>query len=206
MATLTKKEIINVINELNAFIEFETQIDNSPEKTNKELIDGIEEKQGTDELLIDGDFSPGSKDSLKIKTVKDLIRMKVTLPETWANRLIDAEFDEIEDYVEPAPKSKEIVKPKEKELPKAKEGVSPKKKIIKVKAAEKAPSPAIARYERMTELILEGVEKEKLAEIIAKEFEVSIGFVRAVISDCKSDARNPLAKRVVEKKMLFFVD
>lgn len=249
MASITKTEVIAAIKDLNDFIGYETPITTDESKTIPQLFAEIEQKQKGKEKFLETDFVPGDQNSLKIDTVRQLRRLKVTLPAGWNDKYVNAVEAGTKDFeskgaknpVKPIVKAKAKIKvtpedgdkdddkpnpiPPEERLeskPQQKPAVqtpvakpakpSPAKPapVAKPKAAapeiEKKTSTVEARYARMTELIAAGVEKDELAKIIMEEFNVSEGFIYAVISACKNPVNNPLPKLVVEKKILVFVD
>lgn len=212
MATIAKKEVIAAINDINSLITFEKPIANDEKMTVAQLKGEIEAKQKTDnEAFLEGDFNPGQEDSLKIQTVKDLIRLKVTIPATWKGLIDDAEIDEVEDFVAKDPakapskakkafvgktlpaKAPEVEAVTTTELPLVPEELMPKKAKATV-----IPKATNERTARIIELIEAGIDKKEFVEIICDEFGTRAATLSTMISDFKNEKYNRLPKLVIE--------
>jgi len=100
MASVTKKEVVQAINDINDLLGFDTPIQATEDMSVAALTAAIAEKQEGEDAFVADDFRPGKKNSLTIDTVKILKRLKIKIPAVWEKRL-GSEVEE-EDVPNPA--------------------------------------------------------------------------------------------------------
>ena len=91
MPTITKKEVMQAVVNINDWIELDPPIESAEEMTIPEMKSAIEIRQKGEDKFEETDVLPGDASSLKINTVRQLRRLKVTLPEGWEKKYKDAD-------------------------------------------------------------------------------------------------------------------
>jgi len=139
MASVTKKEVVQAINDINDLLGFDTPIQATEDMSVAALTAAIAEKQEGEDAFVADDFRPGKKNSLTIDTVKILKRLKIKIPAVWEKRL----GGESEEGDVPNP-AIEAEKKAVKSESAAKKTVEPKK-VIKEEVTKKTVKPEVEK-------------------------------------------------------------